>query len=89
MTVTSGLVQYSKTITFQTAFVNKPVVVVTPGGDNTVNGGYGSGNNVISAQWWSKAIAISTTGFTIQLNAPSGSVTVNGFLWYQWIAIGQ
>jgi hypothetical protein len=88
VTVVNGTIQYSKVITFQTPFTNKPIVLVSPGGDNTTGSGYGTGSNVISAQWWSKAINITNSTFVAQLNAPSGSVTIGGALWYQWIAIG-
>lgn len=91
MTVVSSTLNYTETVTFGKAFNSLPIVLITSGGDALTASGtaYGTGGNVISGQWWTKAYTITTGGFTARLDAPTGGVTVNGFLWYQWIAIGN
>lgn len=89
ITITSGTAQYSETVTFNSSFTNLPIVVVCPGGDALTATGpsYGNGGNIIAASWSAKAISITTSSFAVQLN--TSSVGANGYVFYQWIAMGH
>lgn len=88
ITGVSGTTSYNEAITFQTAFTNRPIVIAVAGGDGTTANGstYGKGTNAISADWQCKAVDITTAGFNIYLR--TSSFSANGFVFYQWIAIG-
>jgi hypothetical protein len=84
--ISNGTTTYNETVTFPAAFTNKPIVIVAPGGDNTTNSGYGSGDNIISGSWTAKAVSITNSTFKSYLI--STAVGANGYVWYQWIAVG-
>lgn len=88
--VSTSANQFDENITFDTAFTNRPIVVVQFAGDNTSNPGTGTGGNVIEATAICKAYNISATGFTVKINKPAmNNYGGNGFAWYHWIAIGN
>lgn len=88
LAISTGARTFSETVNFGITFAAKPIVISGSGGDNTSNGGYGSGGNVISADWMSKATSINAGNFTQYLVAPN-NMGANGFGWYQWIAVGE
>lgn len=79
----------AETITFQTAFTERPLVVACFGGDSLAGTTYGSGANTIEAGLMCKADTITTTNFQVRLYKPSGTLGANGNFFYQWIAIGN
>lgn len=88
--VSTAAAQFDETITFETAFTNRPVVVASPAGDNNTNPGTGTGGNVIEANLTFKLYDVSTTSFKVKIMKPnSGNYGGNGFAWYHWIAIGN
>jgi hypothetical protein len=90
MAISTGTVQYSTTVTFNTAFVNPPVVTLTPAGDATTNSGATSGGQNIEAVWNGKVYGISNSSFIAHIAKPNLTAPgANGFVWYQWTAIGN
>lgn len=92
LAVNTGASSYAETVTFGVTFSQRPIVVITSGGDALTASGsaYGTGNNTIAANILTKAYAITTSSFTAFVG--SGNNTnfgANGFAWYQWIAIGE
>lgn len=88
-----GVMAYSsstvfETITFPTAFVGKPIVVATFGGDNPSNGAYGTGGNSVEGIVVGKAHTITNTSFIMQLHKSPTGTFASGYAYYQWIAIG-
>jgi len=88
MTITSGTATYNETVTYGTAFTTAPIVVVCAGGDSTTAQGstYGTGANTVAAIWYCKSGLITTTNFNVKMD--TASVGANGFVFYQWFAIG-
>lgn len=83
---------WSEAVTFSTAFVDKPIVILTCGGDALTASGtaYGTGANSIVGNWSHKAHSITNSGFTAHLHTSSGAnAGANGYVWYQWMAIGN
>jgi hypothetical protein len=89
ITGTSGTVTYSETVTFGITFAQRPIVIACNGGDalTATGAAYGNGANTIAGSWFCKAISITTTTFVVKMDAAAFSA--NGFIWYQWIAIGE
>jgi hypothetical protein len=79
--------QASETVTFQTPFAARPIVVICAGGDAVSATTYGSGGNIVQAANYAKAHSITTSSFVAQINAPSNYAAGNT-VFYQWIAIG-
>ncbi len=91
VTVTTGLSQVIETINFANAFTQKPIVLLTTGGDALTSAGtdYGNGGNIISGNLISKAININLGYFSVHTsNGNNGNWGANGYAWYQWMAIG-
>jgi len=87
--VTTSSGSYNETVTFNSAFTAPPIVIITYGGDNITGGSaYGNGGNVIEANIIVKAVDVTTSNFGAWLRKPSGSFVVNGYAYYQWMAIG-
>lgn len=88
MATVAATTAYSETVTFPTAYTDKPIVVCSGGGDALTAAGtaYGTGANIVSSDWAAKAISITNTTFVPYLK--TSSVGANGNVWYQWIAIG-
>jgi len=82
----SSAAQGSETVTFPTAFTNRPIVVCTFGGDSVSGTNYGDGGANISAAF-AEALAVTTSGFTAVVSL-KGTTPVNGNFFYQWTAIG-
>jgi hypothetical protein len=76
-------------VTFGITFDQRPIVLLTPGGDETVlSSTYGNGGNSVQGLCAGKAHTITTTGFQAYIGANAGWSTGNG-QYYQWIAIGE
>lgn len=89
ITNNTGASSISETVTFDSAFTNKPIVLIICGGDHATTTNYGDGGNNIEARIIAKAHTITTSGFTAQLvTESSGNNFGSGSSFYQWIAIG-
>lgn len=89
MQFTSSVTVNSELVSFGTSFNDKPIVVVTFGGDaGNVPAVYGTGGNNIQGPSSAKAISITNNGFTAYVWANS-SWSANDTVYYQWIAIGN
>ena len=81
--------QISEAVTFNTAFVGRPIVLISPGGDTgNVPIVYGDGDANVAAHQTAKAVAIRNTGFNAYVTNPTGNYTSGQIVYYQWIAIG-
>lgn len=86
--ITPGVTNVAtEAVTFNSAFVNLPIVTIICGGDNASSTTYGSGGNNLQGAVVSKAHTITTTGFTAYMSAP-GNWAAGNTVFYQWIAIG-
>lgn len=90
ITLVSGTVAYTKGITFSSPFADRPIVLITCGGDNLTAAGmaYGNGDNSVVGDYLIKAYQITTNGFIMKLSSAT-AVGANGFTYFQWIAIGK
>lgn len=89
MQFTSSVTVNSELVSFGTSFNDKPIVVVTFGGDaGNVPAVYGTGGNNIQGPSSAKAVSITNNGFTAYVWANS-SWSANDTVYYQWIAIGN
>jgi len=88
--INTGTRTYLETVTFNTAFTGRPIVVGSCGGDGlTANGStYGKGGSNIVNGWYCKVVEITTSSFQVYLATEAGNPGAAGYLWYQWIAIG-
>lgn len=92
MPVTTSSAAYAEVVTFATPFTSPPIVVATFGGDNLAAGGaaYGNGGSTIEAVVNIKTYSIDATKFTVHIAKPAfTNYGANGFVYYQWMAIGQ
>jgi len=81
--------QISEAVTFNTAFVGRPIVLISPGGDTgNVPIVYGDGDANVAAHQTAKAVAIRNTGFNAYVTNPAGNYSSGQIVYYQWIAIG-
>lgn len=78
----------SETVTFGITFLQRPIVVLTPGGDAVSAATYGSGNNTLQGNLAGKATAITTTSFAAYIFA-GGNWAAGNTVFYQWMAIGE
>lgn len=90
LAIATGSRNFNETVTFGITFAQRPIVLSCNGGDALTASGtaYGTGANTISADWMSKCYQITTTTFVSAQVAPA-NVGANGYVWYQWIAIGE
>ncbi len=88
--INTGQARYIIDVTFPVAYTDKPIVLAINGGDGLTAGGSAYGNGILSitGTWRSQAQAITTTGFQMVLEA-NGNPGANGYVWGQWIAIGN
>ena len=89
VSTTIGVVQ--EPVTFSTAFTDRPIVVITYGGDALTASGiaYGNGGNTIEGIITAKAHTITNSSFYAYIGKPGGgNFGANGYVWYQWMAIG-
>ena len=88
--INTGQARYIIDVTFPVAYTDKPIVLAINGGDCLTAGGSAYGNGILSitGTWRSQAQAITTTGFQMVLEA-NGNPGANGYVWGQWIAIGN
>ena len=77
-----------KRVTFDKPFQERPIVVITMGGDhgNTAIA-YGNGGNTIHGHTGSKAHSVTVNGFTAYVWG--GTYSAGDIVYYQWIAIGR
>ena len=80
----------SETVTFRTAFTDKPIVIITFGGDHASSSVYGDGNNNIKLYTAAKAVAITNTTFGAYVyTTDSTSYAAGNKVFYQWVAMGN
>lgn len=80
----------SETVTFGITFAQRPIVVLSFGGDAASATTYGSGGNTVKGPVASKAHTITTTNFVAQIHSSDGtSWSAGNTVFYQWIAIGE
>lgn len=92
MAISTAANGWQETVTFGTAFTTTPIVTISPGGDAVTASGtaYGTGGNNIVGAWSAKAMTPTTTNFIARLNTSSGAnAGANGYVWYQWVAVGS
>jgi hypothetical protein len=90
--ITTVANNFSETVTFGITFTQRPIVVLGCGGDSITASGstYGTGTNAVVGQWSAKAHTLTTTNFIAHLHTSLGANPgVNGFVFYQWVAIGE
>lgn len=79
----------TKAVTFPTAFANKPIVILVPGGDSAATNTYGAGTLAIK-RISGEAHTITNTGFTASLYSTDATNWGAGnVVFFQWIAIGS
>lgn len=80
----------SEAVTFPTAFTNRPIVLITQGGDQ-VSGVVDLGNGASSVHGLTtcKAVSVTTSGFTAFCGQSQGSnYSAGNIVYYHWLAIG-
>jgi len=82
----SGVAQ--ETVTFATAFTDRPIVIMTYGGDANSSTTYGSGAIVVNIAV-TAAHTITTSNFVARCQSTGGAWSAGNTVFYQWMAIGQ
>lgn len=78
----------SDTVTFGLTFAQRPIVVISSGGDNAAGTlTYGAGTAAVN-NFYAEAHTITTTGFIARL-VSALAWDANDSVFYQWIAIGE
>lgn len=86
--VTSGQAGISEVVNFRNSFKDLPIVTCTFGGDNATLSTYGNGGANIKA-CHARAVSVTRAGFAaIVSTADNSNYTSNGYIFYQWVAIG-
>lgn len=79
----------NEAVTFGVTFAQRPIVVITFGGDHASATSYGSGTAAIKIAI-AQASAITTTGFVAHVRSVDGTNWAAGnTVFYQWMAIGE
>lgn len=78
----------TETVTMGITFAAAPIVLLTPGGDNTTTDTYGAGGNNIQGLIAGKAYTVTTTTFVAHL-AANGNWTIGHKIFYHWLAVGE
>lgn len=82
--------QVAETVTMGITFADRPIVLVSFGGDHGTLQTYGSGSNTVEAGVMVKAESITTSTFGARFYKPTGNFgTVGAYGFYQWLAIGE
>lgn len=91
MGITTAQSFVTEQVSFSVPFIDKPIVLITFGGDNLTAGGvaFGNGGNNIEGAVIAKVHTITNASFYAYIAKPSGAnYGANGFVYYQWMAIG-
>lgn len=82
--------QANETVTFGVTFTQRPIVVITAGGDAVAATTYGSGGDNIKDGIVFKAHTITTTNFVAKfISRDASNFGAGNTVFYQWIAIGE
>lgn len=79
----------SESIVFDAAFSSIPIILVSVAGDNSSNGGYGAGGNLIEGRILIKHTSQTASGFTVFIHTAANTNFGAGYTYYTWVAIGN
>lgn len=81
---------FTKAITLPVTFAQRPIIIITFGGDATSATTYGSGSNTIKDTMVMKAYDITTSSFNVRGVTRDGTAySAGNAVFFQWIAIGE
>lgn len=88
--MTTGAAQLkTESVTFPTAYDSAPIVIITPGGDDTGGGTTLGNGGAEDKQFSCRAHTVTTTGFTATAETLDATNWGSGTtVFYHWIAIG-